>query len=120
MLTYIARRLAVSVVVLLGIAVVSFLIIHLVPGDPARIALGGHATPEAVAQLRHQMGLDKPFGQQFLDFLGNTVTGDLGESVTFNSSVASLIGSRLAPTAILIVYGLLVALVIGVPMAIVA
>ncbi len=120
MLSYLTRRIAISLVVLLGISIVSFLIIHLVPGDPARIALGAHATPEAVAHLRHEMGLDEPLGKQFLEFLGNTVTGNLGNSVTFNSSVAELIGSRLAPTAILIGYGILIALVVGVPLAIVA
>jgi peptide/nickel transport system permease protein len=120
MLLYIGRRILVSVVVLLGIAALSFLIIHLVPGNPARIELGARATPEHVAHVEHEMGLDRPLGQQFAEFMSGTVTGDFGKSFTFGGSVSEVIGSRLAPTAILIGYGLLITLVLGVPMAIFA
>jgi ABC-type dipeptide/oligopeptide/nickel transport system permease component len=120
MLSYLLRRAALSVVVLFGIAVVTFLAVHLVPGDPARIALGAHATPESVAHLRHQMGLDASLGHQFIEFLGNTVTGNLGTSFIYNSSVSELIGNRIGATATLMAYGLLVAVLIGVPMAILA
>jgi len=120
MLTYLARRIAVSIVVLFGIAVVSFLILHLVPGDPARIELGAHATPEAVARIRHELGLDQPFLRQFLTFLSNTVRGHLGDSITFNASVTETILNRLAPTAILVAYGLMLAMLCGIPMAIAA
>jgi peptide/nickel transport system permease protein len=120
MLTYIGRRVAVSIVVLFGIAVVSFLIIHLVPGDPARIALGAHATPQAVARIRHEMGLDRPLLDQFWSYLGNMATGQLGNSITFGGPVIETIGNRIAPTAILVTYGMLIALIFGVPMAIIA
>ncbi|HEY2056397.1 MAG TPA: ABC transporter permease [Solirubrobacterales bacterium] len=120
MLVYLIKRLMVSVVVLLGIALLSFLIIHLVPGDPAKIQLGVHATPEAVARLHHEWGLDKSWPEQFWLYLGNIVTFHFGNSTAFSSGVAELIGNRIGPTAILIVYGLLIALVIGVPLAIVA
>lgn len=120
MLAYLTKRVAVSFVVLLGIAAVTFLMIHLVPGDPARIELGAHATPEAVARIRHEMGLDRPFGDQFWTFIQNTVTGHFGNSYTFSAPVAETIEGRLAPTAILIAYGILIALVLGVPMAIFA
>lgn len=120
MLGYLIRRVTLSVVVLFGIAAITFLIVHLIPGDPARIELGAHATPQSVALLRAEMGLDLPLGEQFLNYLGDTATGDFGESFIFDGSVAEVISSRLAPTALLIGYGVTIALLIGVPMAIVA
>jgi ABC-type dipeptide/oligopeptide/nickel transport system permease component len=118
MLTYLVKRLMVSIVVLLGIALATFLMIHLIPGDPAKIQLGVHATPEAVERLHHQWGLDRSWPEQFWLYLGNIVTFNFGESTAFSSGVAELIGNRIGPTALLIAYGLLIALVIGVPLAI--
>jgi peptide/nickel transport system permease protein len=107
-------------VVLLGIAVATFLLIHLIPGDPAKIQLGLHASPAAVEQLHHKWGLDRSLPEQFWLYLGNIATLNFGHSIAFNSDVSELISSRVGPTAILLVYGMLVALVIGVPLAIVA
>lgn len=120
MLTYLAKRVAVSIVVLFGIATVTFLMIHLIPGNPARIQLGPHATPTAVKQLEHQWGLNKPLLGQFGQYIGHLATGNFGESIAFNSSVSELLKARVAPSAILIVYGTLIALVLGVPLAIFA
>src|ERR1700744_4971177 len=120
MLTYLVKRLMVSIVVLLGIALGTFLMIHLIPGDPAKIQLGVHATPEAVAQLRHQWGLDKSWPEQFWIYLGNLVTFNFGESTAFSSNVAELGADRVGPTAVVLAYGILVSLVIGIPLAIVA
>jgi len=120
MLGYVLKRLAVSVVVLFGIAALTFLIVHLIPGDPARIQLGAHATPRAVADLRANLGLDRPLGEQFVSYLGNAATGQFGDSIVYRASVGGVIGSRLEPTVLLIGYGLAIALVVGVPMAVVA
>jgi ABC-type dipeptide/oligopeptide/nickel transport system permease component len=120
MLAYLVKRLIVSIVVLLGIALGTFLMIHLIPGDPAKIQLGIHATPAAVDQLHHQWGLDKSWPEQFWLYLGNIVTFNFGQSTTFSSGVSELIGNRIGPTALLILYGILISLVIGVPLAIVA
>lgn len=120
MLTYVIKRIGISIVVLLGIAVATFWMIHLVPGDPVRIELGQHATPQAVAHLRHELGLNQPLGQQFIAYLGNIFTGNLGRSIIFNASVSELLAKRGGPSAILVGYGLLVTLVLGVPMAVVA
>ena len=120
MATYILRRLLVSLVVLLGIALGTFLMIHLIPGDPAKIQLGTHATPEAVAHLRHQWGLDRSWPSQFWLYLGNIVTFHYGQSIGFSAPISELIGKRVGPTAILLVYGILIALVIGVPLAVFA
>jgi peptide/nickel transport system permease protein len=120
MLTYLVKRLIVSIVVLLGIALGTFLIIHLIPGDPAKIQLGIHATPEAVERLHHQWGLDRSLPEQFWLYLGNIVTFNFGESTTFSSDVSELIGNRVGPSVVLVVYGTLISLVIGVPLAIFA
>jgi peptide/nickel transport system permease protein len=120
MWAYFIRRVAMSVVVLFGLAVATFFIIHLVPGDPVREMLGSRATPQTVAEVRAQLGLDRPLLDQFGTFVSNTATGHFGESITLNAPVGELIGERLAPSALLIAYGLLIALVVGVPLAIVA
>lgn len=120
MLTYFVKRLIVSIVVLLGIALGTFLMLHLIPGDPAKIQLGLHATPEAVERLHHEWGLDRPLGEQFWLYLGDIVTFNFGDSTTFSSGVAELIANRIGPSVVLVVYGLLIALVIGVPLAIYA
>jgi ABC-type dipeptide/oligopeptide/nickel transport system permease component len=118
MLAYIVKRLLVSIVVLFGIALGSFLMIHLIPGDPAKIQLGIHATPEAVEHLHKEWGLDRSLPEQFWLYLGDIVTFNFGQSTAFSSGVAELIGNRIGPTALLLLYGLLIALVIGVPLAI--
>src|ERR1700761_2888560 len=118
MLVYLVKRLIVSIVVLLGIALGTFLMIHLIPGDPAKIQLGVHATPQAVEHLHKEWGLDKSLPQQFWIYLGNIVTFNFGESSAFSSGVTELIGNRIGPTAVVLVYGILIALALGVPLAI--
>ncbi|HKZ12501.1 MAG TPA: ABC transporter permease [Solirubrobacterales bacterium] len=120
MLVYLVKRLIVSIVVLLGIALGTFLMIHLIPGDPAKIQLGIHATPEAVEQLHHKWGLDKSWPEQFWLYLGNIVTLNFGQSTAFSSGITELIGSRIGATAAILIYGILIGLLIGVPLAIFA
>jgi peptide/nickel transport system permease protein len=120
MLMYIAHRVALSVVVLLGLLVATFFIIHLVPGDPVTIVLAGHGTPQAIADTRHQLWLDRPLLEQFWLYVSHTVVGKFGTAFTLNAPVGQLIGQRIAPSAIMIGYGIVVSLVIGVPLAIVA
>ncbi len=117
---YVIRRAAIGVVVLLALAAASFLLIHLVPGDPVRQMLGSRATPTSVAAVRHELGLDRPLLAQFGAFLGHMITGRFGESITLHTPIGALIGQRIAPSVLLIAYGILVALIIGVPLAVVA
>src|SRR6202000_1996928 len=112
MLTYLVKRLMVSVVVLLGIALGTFLMIHLIPGDPAKIELGIHATPAAVEHLHREWGLNRSLPEQFWLYLGNIVTFNFGQSTAFSAGVAELIGNRIGPTALLILYGIVIALAI--------
>jgi peptide/nickel transport system permease protein len=120
MLQYLIKRVLLSIVVLFGIVTLTFLMIHLIPGDPAQRQLGAHATPKAVAELRHELGLDEPLGKQFVNYIGDTVSGDFGNSLRFKEPAGELIGQRLAPTALLIGYGIAIALLLGVPMAVIA
>jgi len=117
---YLIRRVALAVVVLFGLLVATFFIIHLVPGDPVTIVLGGRATPEAIANVRHQLDLDRPLLTQFGLYVSHTVQGRFGNAFTLGSPVGELIGQRIGPSAALIAYGMLISLLIGVPLAIVA
>lgn len=120
MLGYFVHRLLLAIVVLFGLAVSTFLIMHLVPGDPVQTTLGSRATAESIATARDQLGLDDSLPAQFWAFVSNAVTGDLGYSLTQNAPVGELVGQRVAPSLILIVYGLVVALAVGIPLAVVA
>lgn len=120
MLTYLIRRLALAVVVLFGLLVATFFMIHLVPGDPVRIVLAGRATPASIARVRHELALDRPLWSQFWLYVSHTLRGDFGTSFTLDSPVGQIIGQRVGPSAALIGYGMLVSIVVGVPLAIVA
>ena len=89
MLRYSAGRLAAAVPVILGVAVVTFLLLRLIPGDPARVVLGLHASPQQVAQLRHQLGLDQPIYQQLWSFLVGLAHGNTGTSIYYKVPVSS-------------------------------
>jgi len=116
----IAGRLASTVLVLLGVSLIVFLLLQLVPGDPARTILGAGATQESVAAVRAELGLDKPLPVQFLEYLQGLVTGDLGRSLTVNQDVATMLLPRFENTLILTGAALLLCLVVGIPLGILA
>jgi len=115
LLAFFGRRLAYSAVVLFGVLVLVFLIVQLVPGDPIRLALGTRYTQEAYDALLHASGLDKPLGQQFISYVGNALTGDLGVSFRTGEPVTELLMQRLPATISLAVVGIVIALVISIP-----
>ena len=119
---FIARRLAQLVPVLLAIATLNFLLLHMAPGDAADIIAGqaGHATPEFVAALRREFGLDKPLYQQYLIYLGKLATLDLGYSVLYQLPVAQLILDRLPATLALMVSAIVLAVALGVVLGVIA
>lgn len=119
-LKYVGARLLQTIPVLFGITILSFFLIHLVPGDPARIQLGPHATQFQVTELRRQLGLDRPLVSQYLSFLGGALKLNFGESLALHQPVGRLIHSRIGVTALLVVYGLVVSLVLTVPFAVLA
>ena len=119
-LAYLFRRLVALIPVLLGITVIVFFMIHLVPGDPARTLLGVRATDASVAALHKQFGLDQPIWKQYLEFMGRLFHGNLGESFLYQTDVGSLIGTRLPVTIWLLVAATVLALLISVPLAVLA
>lgn len=119
-LVYVLRRLVSLVPVLLGISLIVFFLVRLIPGDPAVTLLGTHATPTAVRELRAQLGLDRPLWNQYLTFLGHLFQGNLGFSYFYNSSVSGLILISLPVTLWLLAAGVVFTLVIAVPLAVLA
>jgi peptide/nickel transport system permease protein len=104
------------VVVLAGVSVIVFALVHLVPGDPVRLALGTRFSQETYDTLRERSGLDLPLVQQFFTWLGGALTGDLGVSFRSGDTVTSLIAERLPATLTLALASILVALLIAIPL----
>ena len=117
---YLARRLLLTIPVLVGVATLVFLLIHLVPGDPAQSMLGEGAAPQEVAALRSKLGLDLPLPVQFGRFISGLVRGDLGTSLRTGEPVAASIASRMPATAELALAAMVVALLIAVPLGVAA
>ena len=113
MKTYIAKRLLLMIPVLLGISVIVFFIMALIPGDPAQAILGSYATPENLARLRAEFGLDKPLLTQYFTWLGNLLHGDFGRSYSLNRPVLDEVLERLGPTLLLAGTSLLLCTVFG-------
>ena len=120
MIGYILRRLVALVLTLLAAALVIFLVLEVLPGDPAAVTLGLNASPEALNALHAEMGLDKPASLRFLLWLGGLATGDLGLSYTYRVPVAQLIAERMAVTLPLAVLAILIAILIGMPLGVLA
>lgn len=103
-LRLIARRLMQLTGVLLGISIVTFLLLHMAPGDPARLLAGERASAETIAAIRMQYGLDLPLWRQFITYLANLLAGDIGQSLRFQRPVSELIQQFMWPTLFLTVY----------------
>jgi ABC-type dipeptide/oligopeptide/nickel transport system permease component len=116
LLVYIARRLVFIVPQLIGIVLVSFLLIKTIPGDPAVLMLGPTATPEAIASLQHKLGLDQPLPLQFWIYLKALFKGDLGTSWQTTRPVLEDLLLRFPATLELVTFGLLAAVLIGLPL----
>jgi peptide/nickel transport system permease protein len=115
---YIAQRLVFAVIVILGVTFAVFIIMQMVPGDPARVILGVQATDESVAALRERLGLNEPFFQQYFSWLADAIQGDLGSSLITGQAVAPQITGRLPATIQLSVMSLLVGMLIAFPLGI--
>lgn len=112
---FLGRRVAHSAVVLLGVMVVVFALVQLVPGDPVRIALGTRYTQEAYDALRAASGLDRPLLEQFVGYVGSALTGDLGVSFRTGEAVTTTLLERLPATISLALVGVLIALLVAIP-----
>lgn len=120
MTAYILRRLVMAVPVMLLVAVTTFLLLHMTPGDPVAVLLGPDATTEQIEQLRDQLGLNDPIHIQLARWFSGLLRGDLGQSIFLNKPVTEAILERLAPTLELSILASLVAILIGVPIGILA
>jgi len=117
---YLLRRLLAAIPLLLGAATLVFLLVHLVPGDPVRLMLGAGARDSDVAEFRSRLGLDRPFGEQYLRFVGGLIRGDLGTSLHYQDPVGALLRERLPSTIRLATATLLLALLVAVPAGLLA
>lgn len=117
---FVIRRFLQAVAVMLCISAITFFVLNVVPGDPVRIMLGDMASEEALATVRHRMGLDQPVGQQYISWLGNLLHGDFGDSYFQRAPVLSLLGKAVAVTARLAGLAYVFALVTGVAIGVVA
>jgi peptide/nickel transport system permease protein len=117
---YILKRLLLAVPVLLGITVIVFLIMAMIPGDPATAILGSYATPENVERLNRQLGLDRPLWQQYFIWLGNLLQGDFGRSFALNRPVLDEILDRFSATLILAGTAFMLCSVLGVAAGVVS
>lgn len=113
MIAYLLRRIPSAIAVLFGASVLIFLLLRLVPGDPATTLAGPDATPETIAAIRHQLGLDRSIPAQYLSWLHGVFTGDLGRSYIIGGQIADLIGRGLSNTLILAAAALLLAVTVS-------
>src|SRR3954469_11514814 len=116
--SYILQRLLLAIVVIWGVTFVVFMIVHIVPGDPARVILGAYASNAAVAAIRERLGLNAPFLVQYATWLSNALQGNLGSSLITSQPVAPQLAQRLVPTLQLTVASLLVGVAIAFPVGI--
>jgi len=120
-MAFVLRRLLASIPVIIGVTVIAFLLIHLVPGDPAQAMLfGSNASPQQIDDLRRQLGLTLPLWQQYLSFLGELLHGNLGTSYVTHNPVAYELVSRTPSTLALTGTAMLVAVLVGVPLGLMA
>jgi peptide/nickel transport system permease protein len=103
--------------VLFGISVITFVLVRLIPGDPARVLLGTRATPSAIAAIRSQYGLDEPMWAQYFYFIRNLANGEMGKSILYKIDVLPLIATRIEPTLMLVLTSVLLSVVIAIPLA---
>lgn len=120
MLRFLLKRIGHTVIVLIGVSIITFMLLHLAPGNPARLLLPQGATEEEVHAKEIEMGLDRPLATQYFEYMGNLLKGDLGTSYSFNKSNLALIGERLPLTIQLTLCAVLVSLCISLPLGVLA
>lgn len=114
MIAFIIRRLILTVVVLIIVSFISFLLIHIMPGDPAAAMLGLDARPEQIQALRHELWLDRPFLVQYIHWIDNLVHGDLGNSLMYRDPISSVLAQRLPITLYLAFLAFILSNILGI------
>lgn len=120
LLNYIAGRILQMFPVVIGVSLISFLAIHLVPGDPVQLMMHGRATPETLQAAHAKLGLDQPLPIQYWNFISKAAMGNLGISIIQNAAVSEIVGERLLPTIILLVASAVFAVIIALPLSVIA
>jgi len=120
MFRILANRLIAALVVIWGVVTMVFLILRVLPGDPAALALGFDATPETLAALRHQMGLDQPIIVQYFIFLADIISGNFGDSLFLQEPAIQLVLDRLPATFQLAIPALILAVLVALPLGVLA
>ncbi len=120
MLRYTLGRIGQMAPIALFVTVLIFLLIKLLPGDPASAILGDRATDASVIALRHQWGLDRPIWEQYGLYMRNLATGNLGKSLRYQTPVIELLPRRMTVTFFLIIYSLILSVLVAVPLALLA
>ena len=118
MLSLVLKRLVAAIPVVLIVATVVFLLLRMAPGDPARVIAGDMASEETIAQIRTNLGLDRPLPTQYAMAMSALAKGDLGTSIVSRQPVSALIGSRIGPTAALAVSSLLLTVLLAIPLGV--
>lgn len=103
--------------VLVGISIVTFILVRSIPGDPARLLLGARTSPEALANIRDQFGLDRPLWVQYVLFVENLLQGRMGTSIVYRIDVLRVTANRIEPTLVLVLGSVILALLIAIPLA---
>jgi peptide/nickel transport system permease protein len=119
-MTFVFHRLLMLIPVAIGVTIIVFFMIHLIPGDPASTILGIHATPRKIAILHKEWGLDRPLVSQYWLFMDRLLHGNLGQSLYYSAPAAPIIASRLPATLWLVVYAAILAILISVPLSMIA
>ena len=120
MFVFFGRRILILIATLLLVSGIIFIVLQVIPGDPAQIILGIQATPETLAELRHKMGLDLPLPVQYWNWLAGLLRGDLGRSITYDIPISPLILSRLLVTIPLAILSIFFAVIFSIPLGIYA
>ena len=118
MTAYLFKRIIILLLTLVIVSITIFAVLMVIPGDPAQIILGIHATPETLQELRHKLRLDRPVVLQYLSYMKNLAMGDLGRSITYDVPIHSLILSRLQVTIPLAILSMIFAVFISIPMGV--
>ena len=116
--SFLGQRILQMIPVLIGITVITFFLLRLIPGDPARQILGQHYTAESGAELRRALGLDRPLWDQYVLFMKRLFHGSLGDSINYQQPTTTVISQRVTPTLFLVVYAAVMAALIAIPVGV--
>ena len=120
MIQYVIQRIIATIPVVLLVAIITFSLVHIAPGDPAAVIAGDFGNPEDIQRVRKQLGLDKPIHEQLWIWLSHVARGDLGSSIFSRYPVTDLIAQRLQPTIVIALASEILAVLIAVPLGVIA